>query len=541
MPPDNAPVPDDAATLLRSVTEIDWGAQWSTPAEAPTALAELADLVVDSEEACSVIVSKNGVRPILQLVRGGNTEAASLAVDILVSIGLSETDSNRAAVSSALDSQLNMDSTNREWAAVALIAFALAGGIGLVASAAVSVTPASYDAPDWHGPLGLAILGIVAASVLLCWILLLKYKRAYRLACTANDRVVQALLDDGTVRLLSCEWLRTCPYPVLRRCQNLPEEAFLPPDVAARLYRRRDRSVAVLSYCWTDPRHPDMEARNLRKVKAFLRVATSYKGIFWDYCCLPQDDWIDDGPQGDDGLQGDDSTSATLAGQQLNASNANRRFSNVRRQFSNVPKKRTPEEDERFYRGICAMGHLYGSFHCTAVLQLKAEPNSGERQYETSGWCLFEQGTSQLIVGHATRMESIVRRLRHYFGLLGRGFACLRTLLLAVGSDALGAGSLYQQLEADATDAEVELRSHLELLSKPKLLDISAPEEPIVCNLSQPPTCSELRKTIDTVEFANSGGWFPVCAAEALATSGAGVVARGATTVARGASRVADA
>ena len=60
------------------------------------------------------------------------------------------------------------------------------------------------------------------------------------------------------------------------------------------------------------------------------------------------------------------------------------------------------------------------------------------------------------------------------FGLFGRGLACLRTLLLAAGSDALGAGSFYQQLEDEETEAEHELRSHLELLSTPKLLPLEA-------------------------------------------------------------------
>ena len=82
-------------------------------------------------------------------------------------------------------------------------------------------------------------------------------------------------------------------------------------------------------------------------------------------------------------------------------------------------------------------------------------------------------------------------------------FAAVRALALAVGSDALGVSTIQQQLEDDAVSEETELRAQLELLARPKLLDISEPLAPFVCDLSHPPTIAQLRGSIDKVSFGH--------------------------------------
>ena len=458
-----------------------------------TPLAELADLVVNSEEVCSLIVALHGVPPLLQLIRGGNTEASSLAVNILLSIGLSKVSKNRMAVASALDRELCLNS-DRQWALVAQasITIALSVSLLLLGSAATSLLIQRYDAPAWHLPVGMAILGTSIISFARCWFLVLKYKRAHRLMCASNDQHVAAMLADGTIRLLSCEWLRAQPVQRLRRNRSLPEEAFLSPVAATQLYLRRDRSVAVLSYCWADSTHPDMNASNLQKVQAFLRVATSYEGLFWDYCCMPLDHRLRRSTMSPRQGSTDEETPTLEIQQPSRRSSA---FQMERPFFF---------EEERFLRGISAKGSLYGSSHCTTVLQLKARPGSGARLYESCGWCVFEQGISQLIVGHMTRIESTTRRLKFSLAIFKSIVACLRTVAFAVGSDALGASSLYRQLEDSEAREETELRSQLELTARPKLIDISEPMAPIACRLLSPPTCTQLQRMIDHAEFVHA-------------------------------------
>ena len=63
-------------------------------------------------------------------------------------------------------------------------------------------------------------------------------------------------------------------------------EAFLSPAAAKELFDRRDRSVLVLSYRWAHMKHPDIKARTLRVVLAFLRASPSYEALFWDFALL---------------------------------------------------------------------------------------------------------------------------------------------------------------------------------------------------------------------------------------------------------------
>ena len=80
--------------------------------------------------------------------------------------------------------------------------------------------------------------------------------------------------------------------PFLPRCQDMPPEAFLPPERAANLFARRRRCICVGSYCWRSPGMPDPDGCTLEKIRGHLRggewVADGDRGLFVDVACIPQ-------------------------------------------------------------------------------------------------------------------------------------------------------------------------------------------------------------------------------------------------------------
>ena len=153
-----------------------------------------------------------------------------------------------------------------------------------------------------------------------------------------TDRPVRDLLRDGTIRLLSCRWLledaeaalprsSASGLPVLRRKQDMPEEAFLPPEEAARVFDKGERQVLVLSYGWLLATEPDPRGERLALIRRFLATLPDAAecGFFMDQVCLPQ-------------------------------------------------PPRTKEEDEVFCKGLGSMGKLYASVTGTTVIQIKSVP-----------------------------------------------------------------------------------------------------------------------------------------------------------------------
>ena len=152
-----------------------------------------------------------------------------------------------------------------------------------------------------------------------------------------TDRPVRDLLRDGTIRLLSCRWLledaegALRPHnphsglPVLQRKQEMPEEAFLPPKEAARVFDNGKRQVLVLSYGWLLTTEPDPRGERLALIRRFLATLPDAAecGFFMDQVCLPQ-------------------------------------------------SPRTKEEDEVFCKGLGCMGKLYASVTGTTVVQIKS-------------------------------------------------------------------------------------------------------------------------------------------------------------------------
>ena len=103
-------------------------------------------------------------------------------------------------------------------------------------------------------------------------------------------------LADGTIRLLRCAWLISRAESdislgrdddgavIMKRRQDLPEEAFFSPAEAVALLDRADRSILALSYRWLTAAHPDPFGSTLIAVRRFLESdpALSECGLFWE-------------------------------------------------------------------------------------------------------------------------------------------------------------------------------------------------------------------------------------------------------------------
>jgi hypothetical protein len=157
------------------------------------------------------------------------------------------------------------------------------------------------------------------------------------------DGPIRERLADGSIRLLSCAWLLSADSDqylgraasgevIMRRRQELPKEAFLPPAEAAAWFDRADRSVLALSYRWLTAAHPDPLGTALEAVRRFLRSEADLSkcALFWDFASLPQKD--------------------TAGG------------------------PRSAEEAGTFKRGLDSMGFFYASMCGTAIVQLKDIP-----------------------------------------------------------------------------------------------------------------------------------------------------------------------
>ncbi|KOO26862.1 map3k delta-1 protein kinase [Chrysochromulina tobinii] len=162
------------------------------------------------------------------------------------------------------------------------------------------------------------------------------------------DGPIRERLKDGTIRLLRCAWLlskdsdrhlgrdASCKV-ILRRRQELPEEAFFTKEEAVELLDRADRSILALSYRWLTREHPDPHGTALSAVRRFLRSKDGLGkcGMFWDFASLPQKD--------------------------------------IAKEARGLPP-RTPEEAATMKRGLDGMGYFYASVCGTAVVQLKDIP-----------------------------------------------------------------------------------------------------------------------------------------------------------------------
>ena len=75
-----------------------------------------------------------------------------------------------------------------------------------------------------------------------------------RVGAATDDRV-RAVLQTGDIMLMKATWIRENRKEgnhrrICKRRQEMPPDAFVPPQDAAQYFEESDRSVAVVSYGW---------------------------------------------------------------------------------------------------------------------------------------------------------------------------------------------------------------------------------------------------------------------------------------------------
>ena len=114
------------------------------------------------------------------------------------------------------------------------------------------------------------------------------------------DERLAERLRDGSIRLVRVAWLlsdaparsfRRGEAMVMRRCQELPADAFVPPEEAAELLLRGNRSVLALSYGWLSAAHPDPHGATFAALRLHLQSAArslaADAAVFVDFMCAP--------------------------------------------------------------------------------------------------------------------------------------------------------------------------------------------------------------------------------------------------------------
>ena len=100
------------------------------------------------------------------------------------------------------------------------------------------------------------------------------------------DKPLRKALSSGDARLLRCNWLVSAEADkllctesgiiCLKRCQEMPDEAFFSPEEAASLLDRGDRSVLVLSYGWAAVTHPDPTGEQIARLRPILQAMVDW-------------------------------------------------------------------------------------------------------------------------------------------------------------------------------------------------------------------------------------------------------------------------
>ena len=198
------------------------------------------------------------------------------------------------------------------------------------------------------------------------------------------DGPLRECLKDGSIRLLRASWLAdSAAGSVLRRRQELPEEAFFPCEEAAAMLDRGDRSILVVSHAWMTPSHPDPIGVTLTAMRHYIQEdqGRSACAVFVDYCSLPQKD-----------------------------SNG----------------ERSTREQATFSRGLGVMASMYASLTGTTVLIQRNVPRQADggvggeatvtawngRPYGERGWCSFESGVARMAAAHMRRVVSQLEQER---------------------------------------------------------------------------------------------------------------------------------
>ena len=111
---------------------------------------------------------------------------------------------------------------------------------------------------------------------------------------------IEAALRGGAIALLDGAWVVRCAARAggrIQRRQDLPDEAFLSLDAIKAAGIVRDAlPVAVVSYPWLHPEHPDPRGDTLRLLARVLEAFITHEkegkqqpwALFWDFASLHQ-------------------------------------------------------------------------------------------------------------------------------------------------------------------------------------------------------------------------------------------------------------
>jgi len=213
------------------------------------------------------------------------------------------------------------------------------------------------------------------------------------LACT-----VQGL---HPVRLVRMSWLLQQRGTVLKRRQELPEEAFVPAGELRQVWEAGERGgrdkvapIITISFCWDTRDHPDPTGKQLELVidtlekerhkYAALRLGFpgfTEMGIFWDWPSL---------------LQGDPDKAEAAKKAALQEGKSDKEAEDAADKA-----KRTPAEKAAFKHALHKTMDLWYAHQGTTVFLLTQHPqdrgSTRECGYDQSGWTTYERCSTEQI------------------------------------------------------------------------------------------------------------------------------------------------
>lgn len=215
-------------------------------------------------------------------------------------------------------------------------------------------------------------------------------------------------LEDGTLRLLRCSWLvsresdnvlgrdAVSGAVIMKRRQDLPEEAFLSAEEAVAALKRGDRSILVLSYGWLTKAHPDPHGTTLKVVRQFLAKQPDVDrcGLFWDLAALPQvprtvaeDGMVKNGLKVINLCYGSITGSSVLI-------------------YKDMVVPSLPQVTEQRRAAVIVKLRFHGLIRVLGLLganQVPGVPGYNSRAYDGEGgrgWCIFEQAVATIVAAY---------------------------------------------------------------------------------------------------------------------------------------------
>ncbi|CAK0905715.1 unnamed protein product [Prorocentrum cordatum] len=201
------------------------------------------------------------------------------------------------------------------------------------------------------------------------------------------------------VRLVRMSWLLQQRGTVLKRRQELPEEAFVSADELRAVWDASGRGgrdqvapIISISFCWDSREHPDPNGVQLSLVidtleqerRKYSRACWSFKGfseigVFWDWASL---------------LQGDRDKAETARAAALQEGKTKKDA-----QEASDEAYRTPAEKAAFQHGLQETMDLWYAHQATTVLLLTQHPrergSTREFGYDQSGWTTYERCSAE--------------------------------------------------------------------------------------------------------------------------------------------------